>query len=159
MTNEQLTRESQVTLREVTGETVREICRLKVTEEQNNFVAPNSVSIAQAYFAETAWFRAIYADEMPVGFVMLDDDPEKPEYFLWRFMIAAEYQGLGFGRKAIHLLADYVKTRPGAKELLVSYVDKEGGPGPFYKKLGFRPNGEMYGDEVGATLILSSDVN
>lgn len=159
MTKEQVNRESQVTLREVTSETVGKICRLKVTEEQNNFVAPNSVSIAQAYFTETAWFRAIYADETPVGFVMLDDDSEKPEYFLWRFMIAAEYQGLGFGRKAIQLLVEHVKTRPGAKELLVSYVDKEGGPGPFYKKLGFKLNGELYGDEVGATLLLSSDMS
>jgi diamine N-acetyltransferase len=58
--------------------------------------------------------------EMPVGFIMLYDEPEKPVYFLWRLMVAGPYQGLGFGEKAIQLLIDYVKTRPNAKELLVS---------------------------------------
>ena len=36
-------------------------------------------SIAQAHFEEKAWYRAIYADERPVGFIMLYDDPEEPQ--------------------------------------------------------------------------------
>jgi DNA-3-methyladenine glycosylase I len=75
----EVTPESDVTLREVTKDTVRAICNLKVSESQNGFVAPNAVSIAQAYFAETAWFRAIYADDTPVGFLMLYKDTKKPE--------------------------------------------------------------------------------
>ena len=63
-----ITRDSTVSLREVTADTVRMICRLDVSEEQKHFVAPNAVSIAQAYFEPKAWFRAIYADETPVGF-------------------------------------------------------------------------------------------
>jgi diamine N-acetyltransferase len=111
-------------------------------------VAPNTVSLAQAHFyPETAWFRAIYADETAVGFVMLSDEPRKPEYFLWRFMIAAEYQGLGFGKQAIQLLIAHVKTRPQATELLTSYVPGEGSPGTFYHKLGFVDTGEVEDDE------------
>ncbi|KAA3663772.1 MAG: GNAT family N-acetyltransferase [Chloroflexi bacterium] len=82
-----------VTLREITKETVRSIIDLKVAPAQDNFVAPNAVSIAQAHFDDKAWFRAIYADETPVGFVMLFDDAEKPFYYLWRYMIDAKYQG------------------------------------------------------------------
>ena len=48
-----------VELREVTAETVRAICRLTVAAGQDQFVAPNAVSIAEAYFHPTAWFRAI----------------------------------------------------------------------------------------------------
>ncbi|HEY0733586.1 MAG TPA: GNAT family N-acetyltransferase [Herpetosiphonaceae bacterium] len=135
--------DATVTLREVTKETVREILRLKVAPEQEQFVASNAVSIAQAYFdRETAWFRGIYADEVPVGFVMLSDDPVKPEYFLWRFMIDKRYQGYGYGRRAIELLIEYVRTRPGAKTLLVSCVPGDGSPCPFYEKLGFVYTGE-----------------
>ena len=76
-----------VTLREITKETARAIMRLEVAEHQKRFVAPNSVSIAQAHFEEKAWFRAVYAGEEPVGFVMTFEDPSEPEYFLWRFMI------------------------------------------------------------------------
>lgn len=145
-------RAAVVSLREVTAETVREICRLKVREDQNGFVAPNAVSIAQAYFCKQAWFRAVYADETPVGFLMIYDDPEKAEYFLWRFMIDARYQGKGYGAKAISLLVDHVRSRPGATGLGVSYVPEEGGPEPFYRKLGFVRTGEMDDDEVVARL-------
>ena len=76
-----------VTLREITRDTVREIMHLDVAEHQKGFVAPNSVSIAQAHFEPKAWFRAVYAGEEPVGFVMVSEDPDGPEYFLWRLMI------------------------------------------------------------------------
>jgi diamine N-acetyltransferase len=152
--NDSVSPQSKVTLQEITAETVRTICNLSVTEVQNNFVAPNAVSIAQAYFEPKAWFRAIYADDIPVGFVMLLDNPEKPIYYLWRFMIDAQYQKMGFGWQAIQLLIEYVRTRPQATELLVSYVPEDGGPGPFYHKLGFKPTGEMEGNEEVASLKL-----
>lgn len=57
-----------VTLREITAATVRAICALQTSEEQRRFVAPNAVSIAQAYFESRATFRAVYAEELPVGF-------------------------------------------------------------------------------------------
>ncbi len=143
-----INRNSTVSLREVTAETVRVICRLEVSEEQKHFVAPNAVSIAQAYFEPKAWFRAIYADETAVGFLMLYDDPEEPQYFLWRFMIDAHYQKLGFGKKAMDLLMQHVRTRPGASEIKLSCVPGEEGPEPFYRRYGFSRTGNMLGEEV-----------
>jgi diamine N-acetyltransferase len=131
-------------LREVTKDNLREVLRLKVAPEQERFVASNAVSIAQAYFdRDTAWFRAIYDGETPVGFVMLDDQPAKPSYTLWRFMIDARYQRRGYGRGALELVFAHVKTRPGASELFTSCVDAPGGPGPFYEGLGFTYTGEL----------------
>ncbi|MCK5247040.1 GNAT family N-acetyltransferase [Candidatus Bipolaricaulota bacterium] len=115
---------------------------------QEKMVAPNAVSIAQAHFNEKAWFRGIYADDTPVGFVMLYDDPDTPQYFLWRLMIAGPQQGKGYGRKAMERLIEYVRGRPGATELKASYMPIPGGPWPFYQSLGFEPTGEMEGDEV-----------
>ncbi len=140
--------EATVTLREITQETLRAILNLKVAPHQRSFVASNAVSLAQAHFYSYAWYRAIYADETPVGFLMLADRPEVPEYFLWRLMLAAEHQGKGYGRRAIQLLIEYVKKRPNATELLVSYHPGEGGPRDFYHKLGFEETGRMEDDEV-----------
>lgn len=142
-----ITSEAVVSLREVTIDNLRDILRLKVKPEQEQFVANNAVSIAQAHFEEKAWFRAIYADETPVGFVMLYEDLEEQQYFLWRFMIDARYQGMHFGEQAIRRLIDYVRTLPNATELSVSYVPAEGGPQPFYEKLGFVETGEVDGGE------------
>ncbi len=147
---------AQVSLREINEKTVVPICKLSdtLTEAQKKMVAPNAVSIAQAHFSKYAWFRAIYADETPVGFMMLYDDPAKPEYFLWRLMIAGPYQSKGYGQKAVEQLVAYVKTRPGAKELLVSCGEGEASPEGFYLGLGVVRTGEKDEDEVILRLVL-----
>ena len=142
-------RDAAVSLREIKRETLRPFLRMKVAESQERMVANNAVSIAQAHFEPKAWFRGIYADETPVGFIMLYDDPEEPVYFLWRLMVADEFQGMGYGRKAIAQLVEYVKTRPNATELKVSHVPElPGNPGPFYQKLGFEYTGEVDDGEL-----------
>lgn len=149
------TQDATVSLREVTKENLQSVLTLRVAPEQERFVAPNAVSLAQAYFdREIAWFRAIYADETPVGFVMLEDQPEKPSYHLWRFMVDQRFQGMGFGARALELLVEHVRTRPGATRLTTSCVPGEGSPGPFYEKLGFAYTGE----EDDGELVLSRDL-
>ena len=148
-------RDAAVSLREIKRETLRPFLRMKVAESQERMVANNAVSIAQAHFEPKAWFRGIYADETPVGFIMLYDDPEEPVYFLWRLMVADEFQGMGYGRKAIAQLVEYVKTRPNATELKVSHVPElPGNPGPFYQKLGFEYTGEEDDGELVMRLML-----
>jgi diamine N-acetyltransferase len=143
-----------IELREVTGDTVRSICALQVAPAQRRFVAPNAVSIAEAHFAPTAWFRAVYADDAPVGFVMLSLEPETAEYHLWRFMIADGFQGFGFGKAAIGHVVDFVRTQPGATALITSWVPGEGTPEGFYLGLGFEPTGEVDDGEVVGRLPL-----
>lgn len=135
--------DARVTLREVTTENLREVLGLKVAPEQERFVASNAISIAQAHFyPEVAWFRAIYADETPVGFLMLEDRAGAPEVFLWRFMIDRRYQKHGYGRRAIDLVLDHVRARSGTSALILSHVPGDGSPAPFYERLGFVHTGE-----------------
>jgi len=149
MTDQIVAKDSPISLRDVTRDNLRMVLKLEVAAHQKHFVASNAISIAQAhYYPEIAWFRAIYAAETPVGFMMLSDDPVKPEYFLWRLMIDAAYQKFGFAKKAMELLFEYVRTRPGATEILVSCVPGDGSPYGFYEKLGFTPTGEVDDGEV-----------
>jgi diamine N-acetyltransferase len=145
--NSEPTRESIVTLRPVTAENVYDVMRLHVTKEQEQFVADNARSLAEAAYNQLAWPRAIYADETPVGFVMLYDDPHTPEYFLWRLMVDHRYQRMGFARRALEQVIDYVAGRPNAASLGVSYVPGEGSPQAFYAALGFVETGEVVDDE------------
>jgi diamine N-acetyltransferase len=138
-----------IALREITKENLSGILKLKVASHQEKFVASNAVSIAQAHFyPEVAWFRAIYADEVPVGFLMLEDDPNNSSYYLWRLMIDEHFQKHGFGKRALQLLIEHVKTRPGATALLTSCVPGEGTPGKFYDKLGFVYTGDVDDGEL-----------
>jgi len=143
-------KDAVVSLRVLTEETLRPILAMsnQMQPGQEQMVAPNSVSIAQAHFSSKAWVRGIYADDTPVGFIMLYDDADKPQYYLWRMMISGPQQGKGYGRQAILKLIETVRGRPNATELLASYVPIAGGPGPFYQSLGFEPTGDMDGNEV-----------
>lgn len=152
-------RDAIVTLRAVTAANVDEIMRLRVAPAQEQFVAENPRSLASAAYNQNAWPRAIYADETAVGFVMLYDDPQQAEYFLWRLMIDQRYQRLGFGRRAVEQVIDYVCGRPNATALGVSYVPGEGAPQAFYSSLGFVDTGEVDDGEHIMRLDLSERTN
>ena len=138
------------------------VLQLDIKPEQKNLVASNAKSIAEAYFNKDAWFRAIYADKKPIAFVMISDSSLKygsnPNhrftYFLWRFMIDAKYQGKGYGKEAMELVINHVKSRPKAKELLLSHSKSDGNAGEFYKKCGFEYTGREIYDELLMSLKL-----
>lgn len=144
----------RVSLREITGETVRSVIELEVGEDQQDFVAPNAVSLAEALFAPEAWYRAIYLDDAPVGFVMLADEtrldaaPPTPGISVWRFMIDAQHQGLGIGREALVQVIALVRARRLFRTLELTYVPGPGCPEPFYLALGFRHTGRIDDGEV-----------
>ncbi|HTN47930.1 MAG TPA: GNAT family N-acetyltransferase [Burkholderiaceae bacterium] len=141
-----------VHLREITKDTVISIVKLDAGDDRTQ-VAPNSVSIAEAYFQKEAWFRAIHVGDELVGFVMLYDPtlvehPEEPDFFLWRLMIDRAHQGKGYGRAAIERLIEHVKTRPGAQRLLVSHVKSVDRLANFYQAAGFRYTGAEVDGEL-----------
>ena len=139
---------ANVELREITKATARIVMNIEVADDQQHLVAPTMMSIAEAYFEPKAWFRAIYADDEPVGFIMLYDDPDDGKYYLWRLLVGAEHQRKGYGKAAVGLLVDYVRSRPNASWLEVSWVPGDDGPERFYLDLGFVPTGEVHGGEV-----------
>ena len=155
----------RVTLREITAETVRAVIKLSVAEHQRKFVAPNATSLAQALFAPEAWYRAIYLDDEPVGFVMLSDAtlldpvPENPQIGLWRFMVEAKHQRQGVGRAAMAKIIEHVRSKGVFEKVSLTYFPADGGPEPFYRSFGFLPTGEMEDDEVVMELALGEPPN
>jgi diamine N-acetyltransferase len=145
--------EMTVSLREITSHTVREILALQVSEPQRDYVASNAVSIAEGHFNPGAWFRAIYAGELPVGFVMLFDPmapgaivrgPVEPtDIGLWRLMIDHRYQARGYGRAALDLVRLHVCSETQGSRLVSSYRLGQHGPEGFYLRHGFRRTGRL----------------
>ena len=138
---------------------------LRVAPGQEKFVDSVRDSIDEAAtYTPPPWYRAVYAGEVPVGFVMISDDhPDSPwRYYLWRLLIDADHQGRGYGRAALDLLTAYVRTRPGADWLVTSvatYDDPEidaTGPMAFYLGYGFEETGERHDHERVIRLKLTS---
>src|SRR5215471_8345186 len=150
-----------VSLREINADTVRQITSLSVSREQERFVASNAVSLAQALFSPEAWYRAIYADEMPAGFVMLYDEslrtvpPPHPEAALWRLMVDSRFQRQGVGTAALEQVVAHVRGKGLFSTLLVSYVPAPGSPEQFYLRAGFRHTGRVDEGEIVLELPLN----
>ena len=142
-----------VTLREITDGNREAVLALHVPPEQERFVGSVQGALRDAveYRHAKPWYRAIYADDKPVGFVMVswDVEPQPPEiigpWFLWKLLIDERHQGRGYGSEAVRQVARLVRAE-GARELLTSYVPEDGGPAGFYKRLGFAPTGELDAD-------------
>ena len=132
-----------INLREITSKNLKSIIDLNVKEDQKDYVALNSVSIAQGHYSKSAWFKGIFYDDRPVGFVMLDLIEEENKCFLWRFMIDREYQGKGYGKIALTQVIDFVRSLNLYTYIATSYVPAENGAGGFYKNFGFIESEEI----------------
>lgn len=157
-------------LEKVTGRNVWDVLELKVSESQRSFVASNDISIIEAYTAITANGHAfpfgIYDGETPVGFLMVgfdvddywDDAPDiaKGNYNLWRLMIDQRYQKKGYGKAAVNLALDFIKTLPcgEARCCWLSYEPENSVARKLYQSFGFVETGQMDGDELIAKLEL-----
>ena len=145
----------EVTLRVVDAGNRPDVERLRVASDQESFVDGVAASLIEAAAKPhlRPWYRAVYAGADPVGLVMLADDvpPGTDEipwrYYLWRMLIDARFQGRGYGRAALDLVLDHLRTRPGADTLVTSIVAGEGSPLGFYLRYGFRATGEVFDHE------------
>ncbi len=144
-----------ISFKKITNDNLRQIIELSDTldEAQRKCVAMNGNSLAQAYVnQEHAWPRAIYLDDTPIGFIMLDltpdDIPEgdQPAIYLWRFMIAKDYQNKGYGKKSLDLLIRKCKDE-NKKSLYLSCEIENDMPYQFYIKYGFIDTGIFKDDE------------
>ena len=144
-----------VSLREITDDNRAAVEALAVSDEQSDYVASVTVSLADAieYPEAMAWYRAIYADDEPVGFVMISDGITSDDptllgpYYLWRLLVDSRHQGHGYGSAAIDLLVDRLRSRPDAEVLLVSCHLGPATPIPFYERYGFVRTGQVHEGE------------
>lgn len=127
---------------------------LKPAEKQRDYVADNIYSLAEAY-ANVADGRyaqpfGIYDGETPVGFLMIgfdifdEEDLKqyplcKNNYIIWRFMIDEKYQNRGYGKEAMRLALEFIRTFPcgEAEYCWLSYEPENEVAKKLYRSFGF----------------------
>jgi diamine N-acetyltransferase len=143
-----------VTLRPISDANREAVEALRVSPAQQRFVSGVVESLAEAAAEPDgrALYWAIYADETPVGFVMISDEVAGSEYiphYLWKLLIDERYQRRGFGSATLDLIVAYFRGRPGVAVLSTSAGQGVGSPIPFYERYGFEPTGDIvFDDEV-----------
>lgn len=152
----------QPELREVTDTNLGEVVRLSdtLTSGQKRCVAPNIVSVAQGLLND-GWFRAIYLNDEPVGFVMLEmhtselPADDQPGAFLWRFMVAKPYQRCGVGREVLDQVVALLRDRGYRTFYTSCETGVDDSPLRFYERYGFESTGKR---DDGGELILRMEL-
>ena len=157
-------------LKKINRNNITGILKLEVFDNQKRFVAPNNISIIEAYLAivenGNVFTFGIYNDDAPVGFLMIgfdvnSDDEGAPRiakgnYNIWRLMIDKKFQGKGYGKEAIELALEFINTFPcgTAKYCWLSYESDNNVAQQLYKSVGFVETDERDGEEIVAILKL-----
>jgi diamine N-acetyltransferase len=126
---------------------------LRVSPSQERFVSgvPESLRQAAEHPDARALYWVVYADDTPVGFVMIADEVASPDYiphYLWKLLIDERYQRQGFGTATLDLIVEYFRGRPGVDVLTTSAGQGDGSPIAFYERYGFERTGEASDGEV-----------
>ena len=140
-----------ITLRIITEDNWRECIALKVSKDQEKFVATNENGLALAYAHKEMQPRAIYAGDEMVGFIMYAKDPDDGVYYINRFMIDEKHQRKGYGEKALSILLKELKENDVKSVDIIHKPDNEVAI-KLYNRLGFKLTDQRLGDDVISTL-------
>ena len=137
-----------VTLRPLDESNREAVEALRVSPNQLNYVSSVTDSLLEALEEPggRAIYWAVYADETPVGFVMISDDVDGPEYiphYLWKLLIDERHQRKGYGTATLDRVVEYFRGRPGVDVLHTSAGQGDGSPIPFYESYGFERTGDI----------------
>lgn len=134
---------------ELNTENWYDCCELEVSEEQTQYMEPNSVSIAQSKFENSLKPFAIYTGDKVVGFLMYNSIPEELDgYWVYRIMVDKAFQGQGIGKAATKLMiAEMVKSL-NATKIVVGYHPDNLNAHNLYASLGFEDHGDRFGKEM-----------
>jgi GNAT superfamily N-acetyltransferase len=149
---------TELRLEELSAATIVAANSLTLLPGQEQFVAPPSYAIADAFLnPATSWPRVVLDGDRVVGFIRGNFDPEaEQEEFrscIWRVSVAADAQGSGVGKFAVLALADEARQR-GFTRLNALWEPGEDGPEEFFIHTGFTVVGEtQYGERIGALTL------
>ena len=131
-----------ISLKEITAENWLQALKLKVKDEQENFVASNAASIAQSKFHTFLECYGIYNEETMVGFAAFGKNPEDDTIWIVRYMIDQNFQGKGFGKNALPVLISFMKEKYSCTEIYLDVAEENTLATSLYVKAGFKNTGK-----------------
>jgi diamine N-acetyltransferase len=162
MTTEDPLGDGDVVLRPVTEENRPALEALRVATAQRAFVSSVTDSLAEAeqYADANPLVFGLYDRETPVGFVMIADEVDDPDYiahYLWKLLIDERFQRRGFGTAALDRVAAYFRSK-GVPTMWTSAGEGQGSPIPFYERYGFVRDGVQEDDDGSREIMLRLDL-
>ena len=138
-----------INFRKITEDNFNVVMQMKRPDGEH-YVASNAYSLAQAWLYRDnndVYPFAIYNDDEPVGFMMLDEDLEERCLIIWRIMFPEENTGKGYGTEAIKLVVRLAKESGKYDFMILDCALDNHRAKHVYEKAGCKDTGEMENDE------------
>lgn len=118
----------KLSFREITEENYRDVLKIRQTKEQEEkkYVANVVYSLADAWLYRNDGMThpyAIYRQETLVGFILIEEDTEDNQYFIWRMIIDEKYQHQGIGSAVVDLAIEKTRVHPRLDKVVADYVE------------------------------------
>lgn len=151
-----------INARPVTLQDVVPLHDVTVRADQDRFVAPNAITIAQARFETGAYDFCLWDGDTRVGLIALIDmaehedreeidDPEA--VYVWRLLIGKDFQGQGHGKAAMDFAESWARER-GRRCVQIQAVEENSHAITMYQALGYTLTGHKSGKEVQLEKVL-----
>lgn len=138
--------------KDITKHNRQEVLKLAVDSSQESFIESVAECLKEAD-EYPAWRpKAIYADEILVGFMMYGMFER-----VWfdRLLIDKRYQGKGYGTKVVSEALKMLRTEYGQKEIYLSAYPDNHKALKLYERFGFVKTGEL--DTKGEQIMVHRD--
>lgn len=143
-----------ILVKEITAENWIEAVKLKVSSDQESFVASNAVSLAQSKFQPFLDCHGFYLDEEMVGFSATGKNPEDGTIWIARFMIGEQFQGKGYGKKGSIKLIEFLKEKHECSEIFLDVAPENEIAIKMYESVSFKDTGKIQGQSKVFKLVL-----
>ena len=114
------------------------------------FMALNSVSLAQCWLYRDngdVFPAAIYNDDIPVGFILLEEDTDEEKLMIWRMMFPTENCGKGYGTEAVRRIVEMARASGKYEGIYLDCNAENVVAMHVYEKAGFAATGDInHGD-------------
>ncbi len=146
-----------VKLAKIYYDNFHEVIDLELEKYQEENLPSNVYSIAESSFSSAAHPRAIWSGDEIVGFLMYrfgEDEDDKHECVIWRFMVDRRHQNTGIGRAAMTLLMAEIRSHKSCKTIEIYYDPKNLAAKKLYTRFGFEAVGKRDDGDVIAHIVL-----
>jgi diamine N-acetyltransferase len=142
------TNSSSITVERIKREENELVFSLRPHPYQTSFVASNETSLEEAEDNPACIPLIIRAAGEPVGFAMYALDEDDGNYWIYRLMIDARFQGKGYGRAALIQIVNMLAALPDCTCVVLGVKPENERARRVYEGIGFRATGDVIDGEL-----------
>ena len=139
---------NQIELIQIDRTNLTKVLKLEIHASETDFVAPNSISISEAYVESGLHPRAIELNKQVVGFIMYGHWENEESYWITRLMIDKNFRNRGYAKEAFKLAINALFALDDCSKISISFEPENTTAQKLYTSLGFTDTRKLIEGEL-----------